>query len=135
MTLRTIANSRLTDGEKIDNLPTDTTTQLSEKADLDSPSFTGTPSAPTATGGDDSTQIATTAFVQNAVSGGSTNHNDLSSLQGGTTNEYYHLTSDQNDATAGTSGTPSTSNKFVTNDDSRNTDSRQCNNSFDDAGA
>ena len=39
-----------------------------EKADLASPTFTGTPKAPTATEGTSTTQIATTAFVQQAVS-------------------------------------------------------------------
>lgn len=39
-------------------------------APLDSPAFTGTPTAPTAAHGTDTTQIATTAFVQDAVSGG-----------------------------------------------------------------
>ncbi len=34
-----------------------------------SPTFTGTPSAPTAAGGTNSTQLATTGFVQNAISG------------------------------------------------------------------
>lgn len=37
-------------------------------APLASPALTGTPTAPTATSGDNSTQIATTAFVQDAVS-------------------------------------------------------------------
>ena len=36
-------------------------------APLDSPSLTGTPKAPTATAGDNSTQIATTAFVQGEI--------------------------------------------------------------------
>jgi len=36
-------------------------------ASLVSPSFTGTPTAPTATAGTNTTQIATTAFVQSAV--------------------------------------------------------------------
>lgn len=40
---------------------------LSTKADLASPTFTGTPAAPTATAGDSSTQIATTAFVAGEV--------------------------------------------------------------------
>ena len=39
-----------------------------KKADLASPTFTGTPKAPTATEGTSTTQIATTAFVQQAVS-------------------------------------------------------------------
>jgi hypothetical protein len=44
---------------------------LNAKAPLASPTFTGTPAAPTATGGTNTTQIATTAFVQTAVSGAS----------------------------------------------------------------
>ncbi len=42
---------------------------LALKAPLASPTFTGTPLAPTATGGTNTTQIATTAFVQTAVAG------------------------------------------------------------------
>jgi hypothetical protein len=38
-----------------------------------SPAFTGTPTAPTASGGTNTTQLATTAFVQTAVAGVSTN--------------------------------------------------------------
>ena len=40
-----------------------------ELANLASPAFTGTPSAPTATAGTSTTQLATTAFVQTAVAG------------------------------------------------------------------
>lgn len=39
------------------------------KANLASPTFTGTPKAPTAAAGTNTTQLATTAFVQTAVSG------------------------------------------------------------------
>ena len=42
------------------------------KANLASPTFTGTPKAPTAASGTNTTQIATTAFVQSAISGLST---------------------------------------------------------------
>lgn len=41
---------------------------LNLKANLESPNFTGTPLAPTAASGTNSTQIATTAFVTDAVS-------------------------------------------------------------------
>ena len=41
-------------------------TELDLKAPLASPALTGTPTAPTATAGTNTTQIATTAFVQNA---------------------------------------------------------------------
>lgn len=44
------------------------TTAGSVLAPLDSPAFTSTPTAPTATAGTNTTQIATTAFVQTAVS-------------------------------------------------------------------
>lgn len=43
---------------------------LDKKADLASPTLTGTPKAPTASAGTNTTQIATTAFVQTAVSDG-----------------------------------------------------------------
>lgn len=42
---------------------------LNGKADISSPTFTGTPAAPTALVGTNTTQIATTAFVTAAVSG------------------------------------------------------------------
>lgn len=45
-----------------------TLTDLSAKAPLASPTFTGTPAAPTATAGTNTTQVATTEFVQSAVS-------------------------------------------------------------------
>lgn len=41
---------------------------ISGKANLASPTFTGIPAAPTAANGTNTTQIATTAFVQNAIS-------------------------------------------------------------------
>jgi hypothetical protein len=42
---------------------------MGSKADLASPTFTGTPKAPTAAAGTNTTQIATTAFVQAALEG------------------------------------------------------------------
>jgi hypothetical protein len=42
---------------------------ISNYATLSSPTFTGTPAAPTATAGTNTTQIATTAFVTTAISG------------------------------------------------------------------
>lgn len=42
-------------------------TAMATKADLASPTFTGTPKAPTAAAGTNTTQLATTAFVDNAV--------------------------------------------------------------------
>lgn len=46
-----------------------TISNLNLKANIASPTFTGTPAAPTATDGTSTTQIATTAFVQGAVQG------------------------------------------------------------------
>lgn len=48
------------------------TTALAAKAPLASPALTGTPTAPTATAGTNTTQLATTAFVHDAVAGVST---------------------------------------------------------------
>jgi hypothetical protein len=48
---------------------TNLTTDLGLKAPLASPTFTGTPTAPTATAGTNTTQVATTAFVTNAGAG------------------------------------------------------------------
>ena len=41
---------------------------ITDGATIDSPAFTGTPTAPTASGGTNNTQIATTAYVQGEIS-------------------------------------------------------------------
>jgi hypothetical protein len=46
---------------------TNLTTDIAGKAPLISPTFTGTPAAPTATAGTNTTQLATTAFVGTAI--------------------------------------------------------------------
>src|SRR3989304_2394305 len=45
---------------------------------------------------------------------GVSKHNGLGEIQGGTTDEYYHLTADQNAACAGTAGAPALGNEYVT---------------------
>ena len=62
------------------------TTDISAKANIASPTFTGTPAAPTATAGTNTTQIATTAFVTTAVPdiSGKANTSDI-----GTTIQAY----------------------------------------------
>lgn len=45
-------------------------TEINLKANIASPTFTGTPAAPTATSGTNTTQIATTAFVQGEITSG-----------------------------------------------------------------
>ena len=59
------------------NFATTVTNSIATKAPLASPTLTGTPAAPTAVSGTNTTQIATTAFVQSAVSG-SGSYNDAS---------------------------------------------------------
>jgi len=49
------------------NVQTQLTTLSTDKADIASPTFTGTPLAPTATSGTNTTQLATTAFVATAT--------------------------------------------------------------------
>jgi hypothetical protein len=51
----------------VDGVTSNIQTQLDAKANLASPALTGTPTAPTAAFGTDTTQIATTAFVQDAA--------------------------------------------------------------------
>lgn len=53
----------------VENLTVSGTTTISGYATLASPAFTGTPTAPTAGSGTNTTQIATTAFVQSAIGG------------------------------------------------------------------
>jgi len=51
----------------VDGVTSAIQTQLDDKAPLASPALTGTPTAPTASAGNNSTQIATTAYVETAV--------------------------------------------------------------------
>ena len=51
------------------NAANDIATVVNGKAPLSSPAFTGTPTAPTPAANDNSTKVATTAFVKTAISG------------------------------------------------------------------
>lgn len=55
---------KIVKGTEIDTEFNNIATAISTKADLVSPTFTGTPLAPTASAGTSTTQLATTAFVQ-----------------------------------------------------------------------
>lgn len=55
------------DGTVLETKISDMDTEIDQKAESNSPTLTGSPQAPTAPAGNNSTQIATTAFVQNAV--------------------------------------------------------------------
>jgi len=58
---------KIVKGTEIDTEFNNIQTAIATKSDLASPSFTGTPVAPTASSGTSTTQIATTAFVQTAL--------------------------------------------------------------------
>ena len=51
----------------VDGVTSAIQTQLDTKAPIDSPTLTGVPAAPTAAAGTSTTQIATTAFIQNQI--------------------------------------------------------------------
>ena len=71
------------------------TTDLDSKAPIDSPNFTGTPTGPTAATGTDTTQLATTAFV-NAEIAAKMGESDAmvykGTIAGGSTSGYGALT-------------------------------------------
>jgi hypothetical protein len=60
--------NKIVKGTEIDNEFNAISGAISSKADIASPTFTGTPAAPTATAGANTTQLATTAFVTAALS-------------------------------------------------------------------
>jgi hypothetical protein len=62
-TLPTGDSNKIVKGTEIDNEFNSIAGAISSKADIASPTFTGTPAAPLATEGSNTTQIATTAYV------------------------------------------------------------------------
>ena len=60
-------SGKIVKGTEIDTEFTAIASAISSKADSNSPTFTGTPAAPTASAGTNNTQIATTAFVTTAI--------------------------------------------------------------------
>jgi len=63
-------SSKVVKGVELDTEFTAIASAVASKSDSNSPTFTGTPLAPTANAGTNNTQIATTAFVQTALAGG-----------------------------------------------------------------
>lgn len=59
--------AKIIKGTEIDNEYNAISSAIASKADVNSPSLTGSPTAPTATSGTNTTQIASTAFVKAAV--------------------------------------------------------------------
>jgi hypothetical protein len=68
-TLSTGDSNKIVKGTEIDNEFNSISGAISSKADLANPAFTGTPTAPTATAGSNTTQLATTAYVKAEVLG------------------------------------------------------------------
>jgi hypothetical protein len=66
-TLPTGDAGKIVKGTEIDNEFNAIASAISSKADTASPTFTGTPAAPTAASGTNTTQLATTAFVTAAL--------------------------------------------------------------------
>jgi hypothetical protein len=60
--------AKIVKGTEIDTEFNNIATAIATKADLASPGFSGTPTAPTASSGDNTTKLATTAFVTSAIS-------------------------------------------------------------------
>lgn len=67
-TLPTGDSNKIVKGTEIDNELNAIAGAISSKADIASPTFTGTPAGPTATAGSNTTQLANTAFVTAALS-------------------------------------------------------------------
>ena len=66
-TLPTGDSNKIVKGTEIDNEFNALAGAVSSKADIASPTFTGTPAGPTATAGSNTTQLATTAYVRGEV--------------------------------------------------------------------
>ncbi len=86
----------------VDGVTSAIQTQLNDKAALASPTFTGTPAAPTAAVGTNTTQLATTAFVNAEIA------NDAPTKTGGGASGTWAISISGNAATA-TSATSATS--------------------------
>jgi hypothetical protein len=66
-TLPTGNSGKIVKGTEIDTELNAISNAIASKADINSPSLTGTPAAPTATAGSNTTQLANTAFVTGAI--------------------------------------------------------------------
>jgi len=66
-TLPTGDSNKIVKGTELDNEFNAIAGAISSKADIASPSFTGTPAVPTPTAGSNTTQIANTAYVKSEI--------------------------------------------------------------------
>lgn len=76
-TLPTGDSGKIVKGTEIDSEFNAIASAISSKADTASPTFTGTPAAPTAASGTNTTQLATTAFVTGALTASSSSTETL----------------------------------------------------------
>ena len=95
--------AKIIKGTEIDNEYNAIASAVSSKADANSPTLTGTPLAPTAAAGTNTTQIATTAFVT-AATGNATN------IAGGAANRIVYQTATD---TTGFAVAPSTAGTYL----------------------
>jgi hypothetical protein len=84
--------AKIVKGTEIDTEFNNIATAIATKADLASPSLTGSPTAPTQSSGDNSTKLATTAFVAAAISASLASAYPVGSI-------YINATSSTNPAT------------------------------------
>jgi hypothetical protein len=94
-----VTTAKIAAGGIAQSAVTSLTTDLGLKAPLASPALTGTPTAPTAGSGTNTTQVATTAFVKaaadsvassaNSYTDSSINALDTDDIEEGTTNKYF----------------------------------------------
>ena len=122
------AGSNLTPASKVVTIPNATTssnglmtasdkTALNGAAPLASPTFTGTPAAPTAASGTNTTQIATTAFVQSAISAAITGRfKFVSSLPSTGEVGYIYLVPHTHSGSS-TNTNPDVKDEYIWNDD------------------
>jgi hypothetical protein len=66
-TLTSGDSNKIVKGTELDNEFNSIAGAISSKSDIASPTFTGTPAAPTATAGSNTTQLANTAYVKTAI--------------------------------------------------------------------
>lgn len=102
-TLPTGDSGKIVKGTEIDSEFNAIASAVSSKADTASPTFTGTPAAPTAISSTNTTQIATTAFVQTVVTAAtgalgtlSTQDKDAVDIEGGTIDDVTITTATVN---------------------------------------
>ncbi len=90
----------------VDGVTSNVQTQLNAKANLASPALTGTPTAPTAAVGTNTTQLATTAFVGAEIAA------DLAGLAAGAVGSYAFLRNSSSNVDTAFGGTLAGSNLF-----------------------